>query len=67
VRNLFNDKTLGAGVSGWNTSVAPDFDGPVDANGIPTQFVRGPNFGRAIDANSFPFPREIRFALGFRF
>jgi outer membrane receptor protein involved in Fe transport len=67
VRNLFNDKTLGAGVSGWNTSVAPDFDGPVDANGIPTQFVRGPNFGRAIDANSFPFPREIRVALGFRF
>ncbi len=67
VRNLFNDKTLGAGVSGFNTTIAPDDDGPVDADGIPTQFVRGGNFGEAISNNSYPIPREFRFALGFRF
>jgi len=67
VRNLFNDKTLGAGVSGFNTTIAPDDDGPVDADGIPTQFVRGGNFGEAIANGSYPIPREFRFALGFRF
>jgi hypothetical protein len=67
VRNLFNDKTLGAGPSGFNNTVIPDANGPVDADGIPTEFIRGPSFGEAIDNNSYPFPREIRFALGFRF
>ncbi len=67
VRNLFNDKTLGAGTSGFNNTVTPDTDGPVDADGIPTDFVRSPRFGQAIDNNSYPFPREFRFAVGFRF
>ena len=67
VRNLFNDKTLGAGGSGFNTTVAPDENGPVDSNGIPTAFVKGPNFGKATSNLSYPFPREFRIAVGFRF
>ena len=67
VRNLFNNKKLGSGTSGFNTTVEPDPDGPVDANGIPSQFIQGPRFGQAIDNNSYPLPREFRFALGFRF
>ncbi len=67
VRNLLNDKTLGAGVAGFNTTIEPDENGPVDANGIPTSFIRGGNFGEAISNNSYPIPREFRFALGFRF
>jgi outer membrane receptor protein involved in Fe transport len=67
VRNILNNKTLGAGVSGFNTTVEPDESGPRDENGIPLNFVRGPNFGEAIDNLSYPFPREFRIALGFRF
>ena len=67
MRNLFNDKTLGAGTSGFNTTIEPDENGPVDANGIPVNFVRGPNFGKATGNLSYPFPREFRIALGFRF
>jgi hypothetical protein len=67
VRNVLNDKTLGAGVSGFNTTIQPDEDGPVDADGIPTSFIRGTNFGEATSNNSYPFPREYRIALGFRF
>jgi hypothetical protein len=67
VRNVFNNRKLGAGASGFNTTVEPDADGAVDANGVPTEFVRGPSFGEAIDNDSYPFPREFRFALGFRF
>jgi len=67
VRNVFNDQTLGAGVGGWNTTVFPDEDGPVDANGIPTGHTEGPNFGTATGNGSYPIPREYRVAVGFRF
>jgi hypothetical protein len=67
MRNIFNNKTLGAGVSGFNTTIEPDDNGPVDANGIPVNYIEGPNFGKAIDNLSYPFPREFRFAVGFRF
>ena len=39
----------------------------MDADGIPVNFVRGPNFGKAIGNLSYPFPREFRIALGIRF
>jgi hypothetical protein len=67
VRNVFNDQTLGGGPSGTNVTVSPDEDGPVDANGIPTAYVEGPNFGKAVANGSYPVPREFRIALGFRF
>ena len=67
MRNIFNDKTLGAGIGGFNTTVQPDENGPVDADGIPVNYIKGPNFGKAIGNTSYPFPREFRIALGFRF
>jgi hypothetical protein len=39
----------------------------VDVNGIPTTYVQGPSFGKATGNNSYPVPRELRLALGFRF
>jgi len=67
LRNMFNNKTLGAGVLGFNTTVFPDESGPVDADGIPTEYIESRNFGEAIGAGSYPNPREVRLALGFRF
>jgi outer membrane receptor protein involved in Fe transport len=67
MRNIFNNKTLGAGTSGFNTTIEPDENGPVDASGIPVNYIQGPNFGKAIGNLSYPFPREFRIALGFRF
>ena len=67
VRNVFNDQTLGAGVNGFNTTVTPDSDGPLDSNGLPTNYVQGTNFGKATSAGSYPVARTIRFAVGFRF
>jgi outer membrane receptor protein involved in Fe transport len=67
VRNVFNNQTLGAGFDGTSISISPDESGPVDANGIPTTYTRGPNFGKAISNNSYPIPREFRVAVGFRF
>jgi outer membrane receptor protein involved in Fe transport len=67
IRNVLNNDTLGAGPEGFNTTIRPDDEGPADANGIPTAFVRSPNFGEAVSNDSFPAPREVRIALGFRF
>ena len=67
MRNIFNDKTLGAGIGGFNTTVQPDEAGPVDADGIPVNYIKGPNFGKAIGNTSYVFPREFRIAVGFRF
>jgi hypothetical protein len=67
MRNIFNNKTLGAGTNGFNTTVQPDENGPVDADGIPLNYVQGPNFGKATGNLSYPFPREFRIALGIRF
>jgi hypothetical protein len=67
VRNVFDDQTLGAGIGGFNTTILPDEDGPVDADGIPTTYTEGPNFGKATGNNSYPIPREFRVAVGFRF
>jgi hypothetical protein len=67
VRNVFNEQTLGAGTSGFNTTILPDEDGPVDADGIPTTYTEGPNFAKATGNASYPIPREFRIAVGFRF
>ena len=48
--NVFNNQNL----TTFNTTVTADESGPVDANGIPTQFVRGPNFGRGTSIAHYP-------------
>jgi hypothetical protein len=63
----------------WDTTVNADPNSPKDANGLPTGFIQGPNFGKATadTINAVPaFPQPIpgtnggrmwRFAFGFRF
>jgi hypothetical protein len=66
---LNNDKqTFG------DTTVTPDPNSPKDANGLPTGYIQGANFGKAVQDNQFPQPipgtnggRLIRFAFGLRF
>lgn len=53
--NVFNNQSL----VGFNTNVVPDENGPVDANGIPTQFIRDPAFGTATGASSYPQATRI--------
>lgn len=67
VRNLFNNQTLGAGPEGFDTTITADENGPVDSNGLPTQFIRDENFGQATGNDSYVTPRTIQFSLGLRF
>ncbi len=59
---LNNDKLLE-----WNTTVRPDFDGPLDELGLPTTYTEGSRFGAATSALDYPNGRTYRVALGFRF
>jgi outer membrane receptor protein involved in Fe transport len=63
MRNVFNKTPL----IGHDTTVDPDFDGQLDSLGLPTSFIRGPNFGEATGNTDFPLPREFRVSVGFRF
>jgi hypothetical protein len=53
VLNLLNNQKL----ISWDTTVTPDPSSPLDANGLPTGFLRGPRFGEATAAGDFPSPR----------
>ena len=63
VRNVFDDDTL----ISHNTQVTGDETGPVDALGLPLEFVRGPRFGDGESEDDFVVPREYRFSVGIRF
>ena len=63
VRNLFDDQALRT----FDTDIRPNFAGPVDADGIPTQFVRSPTFGEARSPGDFYPGREFRVSAGIRF
>ena len=63
VRNLFNDQSR----IGWDPTVLPDFAGPVDEHGLPTQYVEGPTFGQVRSPEDFVTPREFLISLGLRF
>jgi len=63
MRNVFNNDSL----IGFDTSVTANDDGPKDANGLPTAYVKGPQFGKAVSNTSFPIQRTYRWAVGFRF
>jgi len=58
----------------WDNTVGVDPSSPLDANGIPMGFVKGPRYGQATNDNQFPQPypgqnggRAFRAALGVRF
>jgi hypothetical protein len=58
----------------WDTTVTADSTSPKDANGLPTGFIQGANFGKATQDNQFPQPvpgtnggRLFRMAFGLRF
>lgn len=63
VTNAFNNDKL----TSFNTTVARNTAGPVDGNGLATEFIRGPLFGQATGNNNFAVPRTVQFSLGFRF
>jgi outer membrane receptor protein involved in Fe transport len=63
LRNAFNKQPL----IGFDRTLTPNNSGPVDALGIPTEFIRGANFGKNTVLTDNPVAREYRFALGFRF
>jgi hypothetical protein len=70
VYNLFDNNKL----INWNTSVSPDPASPLDANGLPTGYIRASNFGAALNNASFPRPipgvdggRTFQMAMGLRF
>jgi hypothetical protein len=63
VTNVTNEDTA----IKFNTSVSADRNGPKDANGLPTSFVKGPNFGKATASSNYQIPREFFVSAGFRF
>jgi len=70
VYNLLNNQKLIA----WNTTVNPDYSGPVDSMGIPTQYRKGSRYGTATSANQYPLAyqgqnggRTFRVSFGMRF
>jgi hypothetical protein len=74
VYNIFNDQSL----VGYNTAITADPNSPRDADGLPTGFIRGANFGRATANTHFPratttpsgdalFARTFLMSFGLRF
>ena len=68
--NLFNNQKQIA----WDKTVTADATSALDANGLPTGYVQGPNFGKATSGAHFPGPwagqaggRAFRMAFGVRF
>ncbi len=68
--NVFNNDTL----IGWNTTVNPIHDGPVDDLGLPTTYEKGPRFGEGTAQGHYPpwlaglsGGRTFQMSLGFRF
>ena len=70
IYNLFENQTLIA----WDRTVSVDPASALDANGIPTGYLKGARFGQATAGNHFPQPylgqnggRTMRIAFGARF
>jgi hypothetical protein len=63
LRNAFNAQPL----IGFDRTVTPNNNGPKDELGLPTEFIKGPNFGKNTVLTDNPVAREFRFALGLRF
>jgi hypothetical protein len=54
VLNLFNNQQMIA----WDTTVSADLTGPNDANGLPLNYIKGANFGKATSNAHFARPRQ---------
>ena len=53
VLNLLNNQKL----IGWDTTITANANGARDANGLPLEYVKGPNFGNATRTTDYPRPR----------
>jgi outer membrane receptor protein involved in Fe transport len=51
----------------YNTSITAVTTGPVDADGLPTTYTKGANFGKATRVEDFFVQRTFLFSVGFRF
>lgn len=65
VFNVLNDDTLATFNTGITANTAAG--APRDADGLPLEFTRGPNFGRATSAGNYVTPREYFVSAGIRF
>ncbi len=70
VYNVFNNRKL----ISWDTTVTANTAGPKDADGLPTEYTRGANFGKATSNTNYPRPRPgidggrtLMLAAGVRF
>ena len=70
VYNVFNNQKLVT----FDTTISANWDGPVDALGLPTTYIKSPTFGTATSAADYasPFPgqtggRTYLLTLGIRF
>ena len=70
VYNLFENQKLIA----WDRTVTANAASPLDANGIPTEYIKGPRFGQGTAGTHYPQPypgqpggRAFRLAFGVRF
>ena len=63
VRNLFHSTPR----INFDTRIAPNPAGPVDANGISTEFLRSPTYGQALSPDDLYPGREFLVSLGVRF
>ena len=68
--NVLNNDAL----IGWDTTVNPAYDGPVDDLGLPTTYEEGPRFGEGTSVSDYPRwlsgldgGRTFLMSLGFRF
>jgi outer membrane receptor protein involved in Fe transport len=68
--NIFDNNKLIA----WNTAVNPDPNSPLDADGLPTGYIRPSNFGTPRANSDYPRPipgvdggRTFQMAMGLRF
>ena len=50
ILNLTNNQKL----ISWDTTVTPDPNSPLDANGLPTGYIQGPRFGQATANTDYP-------------
>lgn len=53
--NAFNNQNLVA----FNTAVTRDLGGPLDGNGLPLNYVTGPNFGRGTAVTHYPLATTV--------
>ena len=69
LNTLNNDKLIG-----WDTTITVDPNSALDANGLPTGYIKGGRFGQGTSTANYPRPRPgltggrtFLGAFGFRF